>query len=305
MAVAKRGRKSADSGGSKKAAKAKGRARPLRSAAEETLPRSKVALKTGAGRTAQKNLHEFHVHQIELETQNEELKRMQGALEQSRDNYIALYDSAPVGYFTLTRAGHVVEVNLTGAAMLGAARPKLLRGGLGRFVARENLGLWNLHLASVLQSDERHTCELPFRREDGSLFYARLDSVCMTAPTPEGAAGHWAPALRMAMSGVTERRQIEETQRFLSQSGWREVGENFFQALAPHLARCLDMSFVCIDQLEGDGLTARTVALYVDGEFQDNIEYALKDTPCGDVVDRAFCCFPRDVSRLFPRDNVL
>jgi len=71
------------------------------------------------------------------------------------------------------------------------------------------------------------------------------------------------------------------------------------------LAKNLDANYVCIDRLEGDGLTARTVAVWHDGKFEDNVCYALKDTPCGDVVGKKVCCFPTGVSRLFPRDETL
>jgi signal transduction histidine kinase len=52
-------------------------------------------------------------------------------------------------------------------------------------------------------------------------------------------------------------------------------------------------------------LTARTVAVWCDGHFEDNVTYALKDTPCGDVVGKTVCCFPATVSQLFPNDHVL
>lgn len=52
------------------------------------------------------------MHQIELEMQNEELKRAHVSLDESRDKYLDLYDFAPMGYFTLTRVGQIAEVNL-------------------------------------------------------------------------------------------------------------------------------------------------------------------------------------------------
>jgi hypothetical protein len=65
------------------------------------------------------------------------------------------------------------------------------------------------------------------------------------------------------------------------------------------------MDYVCIDRLEEGSLAARTVAIYFDGKFEDNVSYTLKDTPCGDVVGKTVCCFPREVRHLFPKDAVL
>ena len=104
----------------------------------------------------------------------------------------------------------------------------------------------------------------------------------------------------------TERRRIEEeAQQFLLQCGYLHPGENFFESLARYLAQSLETDYVCIDRLEGDGLTARTVAIYFDGKFEDNIEYALKDTPCGESLGKTICCFPREVRYLFPGDALL
>jgi PAS domain-containing protein len=56
---------------------------------------------------------------VELEMQNEELRRSQLELEESRKKYSDLYDLAPVGYATLDRKGDIQEINLTGAALVG------------------------------------------------------------------------------------------------------------------------------------------------------------------------------------------
>jgi len=104
---------------------------------------------------------------------------------------------------------------------------------------------------------------------------------------------------------ITESKMIAEAQTFLLHSGHQGSSQTFFELLAEYLAVSLKMDYVCIDRLEGDGLTASTVAVYNNGSFDPNTSYALKDTPCGEVVGKQICCFPDDVCLLFPKDAAL
>jgi PAS domain S-box-containing protein len=111
--------------------------------------------------------------------------------------------------------------------------------------------------------------------------------------------------LKAAIETAAENTLRDDLLTFLAQTSSNTLDEPFFNKLARYLAECLDMDFVCIDRLEGDGLTATTVAVWCDGHFEDNVSYALKDTPCGDVVGNTVCCFPSMVCQLFPHDEVL
>ena len=104
---------------------------------------------------------------------------------------------------------------------------------------------------------------------------------------------------------ITERKIMEDTQAFLLQISNPGSDENFFESLAKYLGQCLNMEYVCIDLLEGDSLTAKTLAIYNEGNFDPNVSYALKDTPCGEVVENHICCYPQEVRSLFPNDAAL
>ncbi len=103
----------------------------------------------------------------------------------------------------------------------------------------------------------------------------------------------------------TECQRMEDVLLFLAQSINTPGGENFFYRLARFLATCLDMDFICIDILEEGHLSARTLAVYCDGKFEDNISYTLQDTPCGEVVEKKVCCYREGVRHKFMKDLVL
>ncbi len=104
---------------------------------------------------------------------------------------------------------------------------------------------------------------------------------------------------------ITERKQMEDIHTFLITSGYPGAKVNFFESLAKYLSKMLNMEYVCIDKLDGDGLNAQTVAIYNDGKFDTNVSYTLKQTPCGEVVGKTICCFPEKVCSLFPNDAAL
>lgn len=167
--------------------------------------------------SAEELLHELQVHQIELEMQNEELRRAQTELEESRDRYVDLYDFAPVGYLTLTSSAMIAEINLTGAAMLGEERNKLIRHRFARFVAAEDSDNWHRNFMRVALHGDRQACEIRLQRSDNSHLHVRMD--CLRLPR-EGKE----PAVRITLSDISERKLAEEELRiaaiaFESQQG--------------------------------------------------------------------------------------
>lgn len=130
------------------------------------------------GATYQKSpaelIYELQVHQAELEMQNEELRRVQRELEDSRDRFAAFFDFTPTGYVTLDPQGRIVEANLRFAKMVNVERGKLSGRALAQFVVVEDAPALDRHLRD---GAARSSCEVTLRKADGRLFRARLDSV--------------------------------------------------------------------------------------------------------------------------------
>ncbi|MDI1244365.1 MAG: diguanylate cyclase, partial [Rhodoferax sp.] len=70
-------------------------------------------------------LQELYLYQIELEMQNEDLRRSQDAVQLADERFFDFYDMAPVGYCTVSDSGQILQANLTTASMLGVPRVAL------------------------------------------------------------------------------------------------------------------------------------------------------------------------------------
>lgn len=210
--------------------------------------------------SAQELLHELQVHQIELEMQNQTLRQVQIALEESRDRYAQLYDFAPVGYLILNREGQISAINLTGADMLGRERNRLLLHRFSHFVSREDRDRWDQSFAGMLQHNDKLAIELSLKRDDASRFYAKLD--CHRVESND------APAeIRMTLADITELRQALQA---LAAAEIRESSEKKFMRL-----------FMVTPVAMGIADAAGAVSHY-NKKFTDIFGYTVDDIPALD-----------------------
>ena len=64
-------------------------------------------------------LYELEVRKVELEMQNEELRRTVVAVTEALDRYNEKFDHAPVGFVTINRDGAISEANAPVEPLLG------------------------------------------------------------------------------------------------------------------------------------------------------------------------------------------
>ena len=119
-------------------------------------------------------LYELETHQIELEIQNEEMRRIQEQLVEMRDQYATLYDCAPVGYITMDAKGLIVQGNLTFAKMLDVPEVQLINKSLTEFIVADDQDTYYSHLRESLDSKDSQTCALHLRTPEGQTLWVRL-----------------------------------------------------------------------------------------------------------------------------------
>jgi len=147
--------------------------------------------------------HDLRVHQIELEMQNEELRRAQWELDAARTRYFLLFDMAPVGYFTVGENGLIMESNLTGARLLGLERADLVKRPLTRFILPEDQDVYYLHRKSLFETGASQVCEFRMLRRDDSPRWMRLDATL----AHDDESGE--PVCRVVISDIHDRKQTE------------------------------------------------------------------------------------------------
>jgi formate hydrogenlyase transcriptional activator len=193
----------------------------LRSQAEKRLRAKKAKLPLPRSKENTLRLvHELEVHQIELEMQNAELKRAQEELELSRNKYVELYDFAPVGYFTSDAEGKILEVNLTGAKLMGVERQGLIKKSFAVFIAdADGKEQFLKHCKMVFQTKGDIESEIRLKKKDGTDFWVRLQS--MAVENIDGKA----ELIHTTIVDITKRKLVEEALRD-SEKIYRAIGES-------------------------------------------------------------------------------
>ena len=175
----------------------------LQDAAKKKLLNSPLNNHSMNEKSSEELIHELQVHQIELEIQAEELRVAQIALAESRDQYLDLYEFAPVGYLVLTDKALISQMNLTAAVLLGVNRSKLINTRFRSWIVPEDLDIWDRYFLDLLQSDKKLTATFILKRGDGTTFPVRLESIRFNY-------GGDKQSIRVAISDISDIKRAEK-----------------------------------------------------------------------------------------------
>ena len=122
----------------------------------------------------QRLIYDLEVHQIELELQNEELRKAKENATIASEIYLGLYDFAPIGYFTILNNSKIVDLNLAGSQMLGSERLRLKNKYFVQMVSIESRPLFDHFLAKVFDIKDIQSCEVTIYVKSGVQLWVHL-----------------------------------------------------------------------------------------------------------------------------------
>jgi len=205
----------------------------LRSRAEDWLGGSRdkfAANERNPEADTHRLIHELHVHQIELEMQNEELQRVQAELENSLARLTNLYEFAPVGYITLDAQGILLDVNLTGTLMMGLERRRLVGRRFAHVLAVESRSAFDVFLAKAFKSRNKEIHETVLCPEG-----AETLSVELAATVPDNAQ-----ECLLVATDITKRKRAEQVSKELQLQLEQSRRIESFGTLASGIAHDID-----------------------------------------------------------------
>jgi len=207
-------------------------------------------------------LHELQVHHIELEMQNEELRRAQVELDASRARYFTLYDLAPVGYCSVSEQGLILQANLAAATLLGATRGTLVKQPISRYILRADQDTWYLRRKLLEETGQAQSLELRLVRQDGTQVWVHV-----AANAANDTVGP--PVILVVLTDVTDRKLMEVAMRE-SEGHYRALVEWSPEAMLVHLDGTVTYANPAALRLLG----ARTTAQLEGKPFLDLIDPA-------------------------------
>jgi len=177
----------------------------LRHQAEELLPEKELPkIPVNSIEDAQRLITELQVHQIELELQNDELRKMQEQLVGEREKYADLYNFAPVAYFTFDERDIIIDLNMSAAELLKNERKYLLGHPLTPSLSFDSLQTFIRHRQAALETKLPQVCELTIRPRNGETVYVQARTVALE--TKFDSPQIW----RSVMTDITDRKHQEE-----------------------------------------------------------------------------------------------
>ncbi|MFK7777159.1 MAG: ATP-binding protein [Gimesia sp.] len=149
-------------------------------------------------------IYQLRAHQIVLELQNEDLRKAQIKLTESRDSFSNLYEFAPVGFLTISEKGLIVRANMTIVEMLGKSRQLLITSRVSKYIFDDDQNIYCSFRSNLLKSEERQSCELRIHRAGAEPFWAQLDGINLKRAESKNFE------LQLTITDINKRRLAEE-----------------------------------------------------------------------------------------------
>lgn len=288
----------------------------LREQAEARLAHSETPVEDLSLEEIKILIHEYKVHQIELELQNEELRNTQKQFEITRDRFARLFNDAPVGYLSIDQSGIIIQANQTFAEMVEKEAHAVCGKALVDFIVTTDRSAFLGRFKAFFKNPAGKELNFALRGKD---------TLVRCVGRIETQERETSQRLLLILSDISQQVRIEEAlqerERFLSsilettQDGFwvvdaggrlTDVNQAYCRMTGYTKVELEDLSIGDLDALEDETVTeARIARIITNGSERFETKHRRKDGSVFDVEVSAsyldqhggmLVCFCRDIS---------
>lgn len=236
----------------------------------------------------------------EIRAANRQLAASEQELRESRHLLGATINNSPAVIYVKDLEGRYLLVNKSYEKMLGRSSEEMLGQSDEAFFPKEVAAQFRANDLLALESDSSMEFEEMALHASGKMH--TYMSTKFALHNKDGAAY----AICGISVDITQRKRVEDAVERIVWQGASSLGQEFLDGMARQLCGVLGADFSLIGETVGDGHNRiKTRSVCFEGEIQENFEYDLAGTPCGDVFGQKPCSYPKDVCRKFPEDELL
>jgi PAS domain S-box-containing protein len=228
-----------------------------------------------------------------------ERKKTEEGLKESEKKYRLLFNDLinPITVYDLN--GNIIVINNAGAKNLGRSPEELQGMSLYEIIpeakdfivetiheiVESKQGIDNIESLIKLPSGEERwylSNNQPLKDESGKIY-----------------------AVQTISYDISERKKAEKAVLNIAKGVSATIGEKFFCSIVEHLAKILEADYAYVAEIIKEvPISARTLSLYANGNFIDNIEVDLSGTPCETIREKT-CSYSSGVQKLFPHADMM
>ncbi|MGB7340173.1 MAG: PAS domain S-box protein [Phototrophicaceae bacterium] len=180
----------------------------LRQKAQEILSES-LSDMTNQQTDLDRILHELNVYQVEIEIQNEELRRSQRDLTKSRQELKELFDFAPLGYLEINQNNVITRVNLMASQLFQVGRKRLIGSQITDYIHPKQQDNFYLLRTRLLKTLLRQSSDLRLNSTNSkSDVIVNLQAVLVDEEKRQ---------IRISLTDISKRKRTEQRLNYLNQ----------------------------------------------------------------------------------------
>jgi PAS domain S-box-containing protein len=179
----------------------------LRKKAEQIVISKQIELPDFNGLDLMGLIHEIEVQYVELELQNQELRQTSHDLEESRNKFLELYQTAPLAFVTVNNKGLIEQINEAAARLLPGTDEFLVGRSFAALILPADQQAYFAFLRNHAFRQPASSCDLRLKGNDQPIVHVHLEVRAIF--DEKGKHHQW----RFGMTDITQLKQVEEELR--------------------------------------------------------------------------------------------